>query len=644
MTKQLLFNKKDLLDNVLSPSDIKALSPEELDILADQIRERILHVLSKNGGHLSSNLGVVELTTALHYVFNSPIDKFIFDTSHQTYTHKIITGRNKDFSTLRQFKGICGFAHPEESKHDHFYSGHAGTSLSTAIGLVKNRDFEKRDEHIISVIGDASLTCGLTLEALNNLPKDLKKFIVILNDNKMAISKNVGHMKNILSRLINSPISNKIYQEIQILLSKIPTYGEKLAKQGQIVKESIKHLVSQANFFEHFGLSYIGPIDGHDIKKLISVLKHVKEMDIPTIIHVVTTKGKGLQIATQNPTPYHGVKPFDKESGKFLPTITDKKTFPQIFGKHLLKLAKKKPNLFVLTPAMAAGSCLGDFSTKYPKQFLDVGIAEGHCVTYAAGLSYKNKCKVICSIYSTFLPRAFDNIFHDICLQNLPVTFAIDRAGISGNDGCSHHGVFDISFLNAMPNMIIAQPRNGHLLKELLDSSMDWKSPSCIRYPNIQTNESNSPLKKRELAKAQVLEKGKEVLIIPLGHMCDVIMQAKDILNENNIFPTIVDPIFIKPLDKDLFSKLVKSYKYIFTVEEHVTNGGFASIFNSFISQCNLTTNIKIHNFGIGDYFVQHGSNKDLLEEMGLDCKSIAQKIISIVQNKDHDVNSAISK
>lgn len=444
---------QQLLDRITSPDDLKNFSLGVLDELAVEIRQRIIDVLAINGGHLASNLGIVELTLALHKVFDSPDDKFIFDVSHQSYPHKMLTGRINKFDKIRQFRGLCGFSNPKESPHDHFYAGHAGTALSLALGVAKNRDLAKRHEHIMPILGDASLTCGLTLEALNNIPKDLRRFIVILNDNKMSISQNVGAMTHILSRFLNNPKSNKIYQEVESILSKIPNYGQTLAKQGHKFKESLKNLVSTAPFFEQFNLAYVGPVDGHDLSKLIPMLEALKDGNQPVLLHVVTVKGKGMDTATENPISYHGCKPFDKVTGLFLPSAS-KPTFPQIFGRHISKMAENDPTLVTVTPAMPAGSCLDDFMTRFPERCLDVGIAEGHAVTFCGGIAYGKKMKVVCSIYATFFQRAFDNLFQDVCLQELPVIFAVDRGGISGPDGSTHHGIYDIAFLKDRKSVV----------------------------------------------------------------------------------------------------------------------------------------------------------------------------------------------
>ncbi len=663
-----------LLDKIKDPKDLALLNLEQLESLAEEIRKKILNVLALNGGHLSSNLGIVELTIALHKVFSSPKDKFIFDTSHQTYTHKLLTGRAQRFDTLRQFKGLSGFANPEESKHDHFFAGHAGVTLSLALGLAKSRDLDaqnfkeskdssinQNEEHIIPVLGDGSLTNGLVFEALNNLPKELKRFLVILNDNGMAISQNVGHIKNILSRFINHPMANKFYFKIQNLLAKIPAYGDTLADQGKKITESIKNLVSPASFFEHFGLSYVGPIDGHDLKKLIETFESLKELDRPMIVHILTQKGKGLHLAKENPMAYHGIKPFaltkTKSPAENDATIAAKKTiesvtFPQVFGSHLYSLVKKDNRIMVLSPAMLSGSYLNRIVNEFPDRCQDVGIAEGHCLTYASGLAQSKKLKVVAVIYSTFLQRALDNLFHDICLQKLPIVIAIDRAGLSGPDGVTHHGLYDLGFLNAMPNLVIAQPRNGQLLKELLESSFTYQRPVAIRYPNLPTTLSsetenqpvletenktiskaeNKLLKKRECGEGEVLSEGKELLIIALGQMCETALEVKKLLLEEGINATVVDPVFLKPLDFDLFVTLLSKHQMVATIEEHAVSCGLGAIINNFIMKQGFS-HLQVVNFGIPDTFVQHGKRQELLKELGLDPKNIAQRILKQIRN-----------
>jgi 1-deoxy-D-xylulose-5-phosphate synthase len=620
------------LSSIENPADIRHLSVLELEELAIEIRQRILEVLSVSGGHLSSNLGIVELTIALHKTFQSPEDKFIFDVSHQTYPHKLLTGRNQLFPKLRQYKGLCGFSHPKESEHDHFFAGHAGTAFSLALGVAKARDIQGNNNYVLPILGDATLTCGLTLEALNNVPKHLKNFIAILNDNAMSISQNVGNIKNILSRLLSNPTSNRLYGEIQQIM------GPKLGKLGQKITESLKNLVSPATFFEEFGLSYVGPIDGHNIKHLLDTLEALKNSPRPVLLHVLTVKGKGMPVAIANPTSYHGAKPFDLCSGKFLPSPASKPTFPKIFGRFLLEMADKDPSIVCVTPAMSAGSCLDDFMQKHPERCIDVGMAEGHAVTYAGGIAHGKKLKVFACIYATFLQRALDNLFQDVCMQELPVVFCLDRSFISGPDGSTHHGIYDISFLNAMPNMIIAQPRNGQVLKELLASSPSWGRPSAIRYPNLETEESDHPLALRELGRAELIASGKDILLIALGHTCSTALEVREILRTKGIEAAILDPVFIKPLDADLLQELLPLYSFVATIEEHSLQGGMGMIINDFVVR-NQLKHIDLLNFGVPDIWVQFGSNASLMKELGLDAASIAARIL-----QEYSDQHAVSK
>lgn len=601
-----------MLSKIKSPQDIQDLSITQLEELSQDIRRRIISVLSKNGGHLSSNLGMVELTLALHYVFNAPIDKFLFDVSHQTYTHKLLTGRNDLFEKIRKYKGLCGFSHPKESPYDHFYAGHAGTALSLALGMAKNRDVNEREEYVVPVIGDATLTCGMVLEALNNLPKDLKKFVVVLNDNAMSISHNVGAISNILGRIINNPLLHKFYEE----------------------KEEVKStLTCPSAFFEQYGLTYVGPIDGHDIKKLIAKLSSLKKINGPCLIHVLTTKGKGMPEAMKNPITHHGAKPFNMDSGKFLPNPSSKPTFPKVFGKHILEMANRDPHLLAVTPAMSFGSCLDGFKEVYPDRCIDVGIAEAHSVTYCAGIAKGNGLRVISSIYATFLQRAFDNLFHDVCLQEIPIVFAIDRAGLSGADGPTHHGIYDISFLRSMPGMVICQPRDGRVLKELMQVAFDWNRPTAIRYPNMITKEDGEPKVVRELGTGEVLAQGEGILIVALGHMNHEAMQVHEILLEKGIASTVFDPIFVKPLDENQLEKLLETHSYILTLEEHSLQGGLGAAVNQFIIQ-NGHPIRRVLNKGIPDRYMQQGSREELLCEIGLTPTQIVEELESTFQFK----------
>lgn len=616
-----------ILDAIAGPGDLKSLTLSELESLRDEIRNRIISVLSTTGGHLASNLGIIELTIGMHKVFNSPHDKIIFDVSHQSYVHKLLTGRNDQFHTIRQSKGLSGFSHPKESPHDHFFAGHAGTALSLALGVAKRRDLLNSDEYVLPVIGDATLTCGVSLEALNNISRDLKKFIVILNDNEMSISKNVGAITQILSRMVNNTTTNWLSQELDALIKRVPGYGSKLSHQGQKITESIKNLFSPAAFFEHFGLSYIGPIDGHDIKQVIDALEGVKNSTWPVILHFLTQKGKGMDEAIKNPVTWHGAKPFCMNTQKFLPTASNNPSFPKIFGRHILEMANEDDSIVTVTPAMSCGSCLDPFVQKYPERCLDVGIAESHSVTFCGGLAHGGKLKVVSSIYSTFLQRAFDNLFHDVCLQELRVVFAVDRAGIAGGDGQTHNGIYDISFLNAMPNMVIAQPRDGDLLKDLLESAFSWNRPVAIRYPNIETSETDRPRQKRVLGRGEILSSGKEIVLIGLGHMAITALAVKEALKEYGVDATVVDPIFVKPLDTDLLTDLLLTHSVIVTIEEHSAMTGLGSIINHHL-MTNGFTGVQSYNYGVPETFIEQGKLGDLLDEIGLSKGKIVSSLV----------------
>lgn len=574
-----------MLDSIQSPDQLSSLCIEELEQLAAEIRQRIVEILSKTGGHLASNLGSVELTLALHFVFDSPIDQFIFDVSHQTYTHKMLTGRLGQFQRLRQYKGLCGFSYPPESPHDLFHAGHAGTALSLGLGCATSRDLNGEEHHVIPVIGDATLSCGLSLEALNNIPSDLKRFLVILNDNAMSISQNVGGISSIL-------------QEV-----------------------SCQRLGS-ASFFEQFGLSYVGPIDGHDLRKLIPLLEAVKHSEKPLLLHLLTQKGQGISPAEKDPITYHGVKPFNPTTYKFIPHPAPSPTFPKVLGRELVKMGEEDEDLVVITPAMSVGSSLIDFFQKFPHRGFDVGIAEGHAVTFAGGIAKGGK-RVICSIYSTFLQRALDNLFHDVALQELPVVFTIDRGGLSGPDGSTHHGIFEIGFLRMMPEMVICQPRDGQLLAELLNESFSWRRPTAIRFPNQSTNGPSLPSKKRPLGQGEKLADGKDLAILALGHMTKSAMQVRSLLLEMGIEASVLDPIFVKPLDQELLRNELKSHRRLVTLEEHSLKGGLAAEVREQLSGFSFD-HLAL---GIPDTFVPHGGYGDLIEELGLSPKRIVQSI-----------------
>ncbi|MBS0623221.1 MAG: 1-deoxy-D-xylulose-5-phosphate synthase [Verrucomicrobia bacterium] len=607
--------------------ELKACSPHELVDVAQTMRKRIIDVMAKNGGHLASNLGSVELTLALHYVFSSPQDRLIFDVSHQCYTHKLLTDRDHArFDRIRKSDGLSGFTQPEESEHDLFFAGHAGTALSLALGMAHSRDLNQGQEHIIPIIGDASLTCGLTLEALNNIPQNLRSFLIILNDNAMSISHNVGGITTILSRLLTKPLAHRFSHALERVLATIPLYGQTFVRQKKSVEEALKGLFGSAAFFEHFGLSYVGPVDGHDVKKLVSLFKALKDQPMPVIVHLQTRKGQGLRLAEEDPVTFHGVKPFNPQTCEFLPVIEKGPAFPKVFGQHLLSMGEKYPKVVVVTPAMSLGSSLDAFFEKYPTRSFDVGIAEGHAVTFCGGLAKTGQSLVVCSIYATFLQRALDNVFHDICLQKLPVIFAIDRAGLATGDGVTHHGIYDMGFLQALPGMVICQPRNGELLIDLLESAPHWKQPVAIRYPNQITTVSTQSPHIRSLGRAEVLTHGDDLLILALGTMVDIAMCVQQSLKEQGIDATVVDPIFIKPLDTELLSNLLLNHQRIVILEEHAMSGGLGSAFCTFVAHHGFD-HLQILHLALPDCFFEHGSLNDLYKKTGLTSPQVLSRI-----------------
>ena len=585
------------LDKVNSPKDIKEMSIEKLDLLAKDIRKFLLKSISKTGGHLASNLGVVELTLSLHKVFNSPKDKIVWDVGHQSYVHKILTGRKDEFTTLRQFSGLSGFPKENESPHDIFDTGHSSTSISIAEGLACARDIKNEDSHIIAVIGDGSITGGMALEALNHVGYINADMTIILNDNEMSIDKNVGGLANHLSSIINKSKDNTI--------------------NNIISKES--------SFFEDIGIKYYGPIDGHNTKDLIDILNTVKNKKGPKLLHVVTKKGKGYKYAEEAPDKYHGVSKFNIKEG-IKPSISQ--SISSQVGKKLIKMAHKDNEIVAVTAAMPSGTGLNLFEREYPDRFYDVGIAEQHAATFCAGLA-KSGMKPYFAVYSTFLQRAYDQVIHDVCITKKNVTFLIDRAGIVGNDGETHHGMFDLSYLNIIPNIIVMAPKDSKELDLMMDLSLDINLPMAIRYPRGNSYELNlgeyTPIK---LGTYEVISKGEDIAILAIGTMVKHSIEAKQILINDNINPTIVNARFLKPMDENLLHKIFKEHKTIITIEDNVIDGGFGSRVNKFMVDNNYKS--KIINIGLPDEFVQHGNAEDIYEYVGLSSKCIAKRIKSL--------------
>lgn len=608
-----------ILDGIVkNPSELKKLDFEQLEILSKEIREVIISAVSKNGGHLSSNLGVVELTIGLHKVFNIPPDKIIWDVGHQCYTHKILTGRFDRFNTLRKNNGISGFPLPSESPTDIFITGHAGTSISSATGLKIGLEETGDNSKVIAVIGDGSLTNGLIFEGLNFLGSIKKNLIVILNDNRMSISPTKGALSYYLTKIITSPVVNKPKEEFSELIKKIPGIGDDLLKLAADIEKKTKWLIVPGVFFEKLGLKYFGPIDGHDIQQLTDILLNIKEIEQPVVLHVITKKGKGYEFAEKNPAVFHSASPFDIETGQFL---KEEKLTPSIFaGKVLEEIAEKEKNLFVITAAMEIGLGLENFAQKFPERFFDVGIAESHAIVLASGLA-KSGMKVVVPIYSTFLQRGYDQIFHDICLQGLPVVFLVDRAGIVGQDGPTHHGNFDISYLRVFPDLKIFAPYSLENMKEVIEKAVSDNQSVFIRYPKGYLPEKIEKVKGKQKRK---------VTAFGVGSMGEVAHQVCEILNSENLSAMSVAMDMIKPLD-DKIENYIES-DIIVSIEENTLVGGFGSSIAEYIADNNFKKTLL--RCGLPDRFIEQGDRKYLLDKYGLSPEKIVERIRREVYDK----------
>lgn len=614
-----------ILDSINSPSDLKKLNYAELETLSGELRDYVIEVVSENGGHLASNLGVVELTLALHRVFDTPKDKIVWDVGHQSYIHKIITGRRESFTTLRKRGGMSGFPKREESEHDAFETGHSSTSISAALGLAKARDLAGENYSVAAVIGDGALTGGMAFEALNHAGDFPTNLIVILNDNEMSISHNTGALSNYLSKLRTEPAYFKLKGELENLLNKIPIVGKSMFKLAENIRDWLKYLVVPGVFFEELGFKYFGPIDGHDIKKLEEVIKRAKTYNsYPVLIHAITVKGKGYRIAEDKPNMYHSVSPFFIETGE-LKVKNSNKTYSEVFGDTLIELAEKNDKIVAVSAAMAEGTGLANFATKYKKRFFDVGIAEQHAVTFSAGLA-AGGYRPVFAVYSTFLQRAYDQVLHDVCMQNLPVVFAIDRAGIVGSDGETHQGVFDITYLRHIPNITIMSPKDGRELSEMLKLAVSLEGPAAIRYPRGNVKEFQYPYTPLKLGKSEMLLEGEDGVIIAEGNLvCRALEVCEKLKTAGKNF-TLVNVRFLKPLDEELFTKLSKRHKIIYTIEDNVISGGFGSGILELYSQ--KKSNVDVRIIGFNDSFIPHGEKEELYSLKNMDCESIYNTIM----------------
>ncbi len=621
-----------VLEKIQKPNDIKKLSDNEIKILQKEIREFLIQSISVTGGHLASNLGVIELTMALHLSFDLPKDKIIWDVGHQSYTHKILTGRKEGFESLRKYGGMSGFPKAVESDCDCFNTGHSSTSISAGLGLAKAREITGEDYNVVSVIGDGALTGGMAYEALNNASILKSNFIIVLNDNNMSISENVGGMSHYLAGFRTADAYRDLKNNVMNSLNQIPVYGEKMVKKIRNTKSSIKQLFIPGMFFEEMGIIYLGPVDGNNINEMKKIFAEAKRVDGPVLVHVITHKGSGYAPAERNPSRFHGAEPFDIETG--LPV--KKKTvanYTDVFATVMKKMGERDEKLVAITAAMADGTGLKRFSNLYPERFFDVGIAEEHAVTFAAGLAKAGLTPVF-AVYSSFLQRAYDQILHDVCIQNLHVIFAIDRAGLVGSDGETHQGIFDLSFLATIPNMTVMAPKNKWELSDMLKFAISYDGPIAIRYPRGTAydglKEYRQPI---ELGKSELIHEGSRVAVLAIGSMVKTAKRVCDILKEKDIDATLVNARFAMPIDYDMVDKLARENELLVTMEENVRSGGFGEHIISYIQQEDIP--MKVLPIAIPNAYVEHGNVEQLKKDLQLDADSIVEKILVNIDDND---------
>ncbi|HHT9159121.1 MAG TPA: 1-deoxy-D-xylulose-5-phosphate synthase [Candidatus Brocadiaceae bacterium] len=633
-----------LLDRIEYPEDLKKLKIEELPKLAAEIRELIVDVVSKNPGHLSSNLGVVELTIALHYCFDFKKDKIVWDVGHQAYVHKILTGRKSKFPTLRQYKGLSGFPDKNESVYDPFTCGHSGNAISAALGVSCADAILGYKRHVLAVVGDGAIGAGMSLEALNHAGDLNKNLLVVLNDNEMSISNTVGAFSKYLNKIRTTQLYADLKKEIHNLLNVLPVFGKPVEKTLEHVVELIRRGAVPGQIFEDLGFNYFGPIDGHNFQILIETLNDIKHLEGPVLLHVITEKGRGFEPACQNPTQYHSAGKFEMCDGKIKQNINEPKkiSYTKVFGDTLIELAKADFKIVGITAAMPDGTGIASFGNKFPDRFYDVGICEQHAIGLANGLSAIG-LKPVVAIYSTFLQRAYDQVFHDICLQRNGVVFALDRAGIVGNDGPTHNGVFDIAYLRNLPDIILMSPKDGNELKSMLKVALDSGKAVAIRYPrdDIPDEKLNPQYKTFEIGKAEVLREGTDGALLAYGAMVYPCLQAAEKLSEKGMEVTVVNARFAKPLDKELILELVRNHKLLVTVEDHVLMGGFGSAVLELVSD-EREDSSKIVRMGIPDRFIEHGPRNLILKNLGLDKDEIADKFIATLELMD--IHSSFNK
>ncbi len=612
-----------ILERIQKANDIKKLNWDEQEVLAKEIRQFLVEKVSKTGGHLASNLGVVELTIAMHLAFSLPEDKMIWDVGHQAYTHKILTGRKDNFEHLRQYGGMSGFPKRKESNCDAFDTGHSSTSISAGLGYVEARDLLGETYNVVSVIGDGSLTGGMAYEALNNAAHLNTNFIIVLNDNNMSISENVGGMSKYLDGIRTAKFYNNLKKGVTNALNKIPGVGESLVGHIRKTKNSIKQLFVPGMLFEDMGITYLGPIDGHDIKQLYRAFKEAKKMDHAVLVHVLTEKGKGYAPAEAAPSKFHGIGPFDVETGATAATKTE--SYTDVFSNIMCDLGEKEPNMVAITAAMKDGTGLCKFQEKYPNRFFDVGIAEGHAVTFAAGLAAAG-LKPVFAVYSAFLQRGYDQIVHDVCMQNLPVVFAIDRAGLVGNDGETHQGAYDIAYLNHIPNITILAPKNRYEFEDMMTFSMRHHGPLAIRYPRGAVYEGLKEHRDAiELGKSEIIYKEYDIAILSVGHMMETAEKVWTSLKEKGYSCSLINTRFVKPMDTSVLDELSHTHRLFVTIEDGVISGGYGAGVVHYALTRNLGVQVLVN--GIPDEYVEQGSVPELRKRIRLDAESIIKKI-----------------
>ena len=616
-----------ILERIQSANDIKKLNWDELDVLSAEIRQFLVEKVSKTGGHLASNLGVVELTMAMHLAFSLPKDKMIWDVGHQAYTHKILTGRKEGFDSLRQYGGMSGFPKRQESDCDAFDTGHSSTSISAGLGYVEAREILGEDYRVVSVIGDGSLTGGMAYEALNNAAHLKTNFIIVLNDNNMSISENVGGMSMYLNGLRTAEFYNDLKKGVTNTLNKIPGVGESLVSKIRKTKNSIKQLFVPGMLFEDMGITYLGPVDGHDIKKLYRTFKEAQKMEHAVLVHVLTQKGRGYAPAEQSPRKYHGVSPFDLETGQAL-EVKSADTYTDVFGNMMCRLGQKEPRLVGITAAMKDGTGLSKFQQSYPDRFFDVGIAEQHAVTFAGGLAAAG-LRPVFAVYSAFLQRGYDQIVHDICMQRLPVIFAIDRAGLVGSDGETHQGVYDIAYLSHVPNMTILSPKNRWELEDMMEFAASYEGPIAIRYPRGTVYEGLAEYREPIVyGKSELIYEEADIAILSVGHMMETAERARTMLKEKGYNCSLVNSRFVKPIDTAMLRALSQKHQLLVTIEDAVMSGGFGESVEAHVSKEYKKLRVLVN--GVPDKYVEHGSIPELYKSIGLDAESIAARVETV--------------